>query len=224
LTKLRKYLKRVSKPPATIGVFDMNKDVYCENCDTYVPFTVKKKKIIHKLRGDRIKCMDTVGECNICGERVGYMLFLDENLETLYSAYRQKHNIIETGQIKEIPVKYAIGKRPLSILLGWGEQTLTRYCDGDMPSKQYGEVLRRIYDDSAYYISLLENNKDLVKPSTYRKSMAAAKKLVKEQGEDSNDRELVKRTLEIPQWLDEQAERAGVNFSAVFQEALKAAL
>jgi len=32
---------------------------------------------------------------------------------------------------------------------------------------------------------------------------------------------LVKKTLNIPMWLNEQAERANVNFSALLQEALK---
>ena len=32
---------------------------------------------------------------------------------------------------------------------------------------------------------------------------------------------LVKKTLNIPMWLNEQAERANVNFSSILQEALK---
>ena len=35
---------------------------------------------------------------------------------------------------------------------------------------------------------------------------------------------LVKKTLNIPSWLNEQAERANVNFSGILQEALKAHL
>jgi len=62
-------------------------------------------------------------------------------------------------KILEIPQKYNIGKRPISLLLGWGEMTFTRYCDGDMPTKQYSDVLQRIYDDPAFYLSLLEENK-----------------------------------------------------------------
>ena len=34
----------------------------------------------------------------------------------------------------------------------------------------------------------------------------------------------VKKTLSIPSWLNAQAEQAGINFSAVLQEALKARL
>ena len=37
-------------------------------------------------------------------------------------------------------------------------------------------------------------------------------------------KKLIKKTLNIPMWLNEQAERANVNFSGVLQEALKAHL
>lgn len=36
-----------------------------------------------------------------------------------------------------------------------------------------------------------------------------------------HDNRAVKKTLSIPSWLNEMAERAGVNFSAILQDALK---
>ena len=38
------------------------------------------------------------------------------------------------------------------------------------------------------------------------------------------DKKVIKKTLSIPSWLNVQAEEAGVNFSAVLQDALKAKL
>lgn len=83
-------------------------------------------------------------------------------------------------KILSIPKKYAIGKRPLSLLLGWGEQTFTRYCNGDMPSKQYSDILRRLYNEPTYYNELLQNNKDRMKSnSSYEKSNIAVLFLLK---------------------------------------------
>ena len=59
------------------------------------------------------------------------------NLKNLYNEFRKQNNIISLEHILEIPKKYNIGKRSLSLLLGWGGQTFIRYCDGDMPTKQY---------------------------------------------------------------------------------------
>lgn len=39
-----------------------------------------------------------------------------------------------------------------------------------------------------------------------------------------NDARAVKKTLSIPSWLNTMAEKAGVNFSQILQEALKARL
>lgn len=39
-----------------------------------------------------------------------------------------------------------------------------------------------------------------------------------------NDNRAVKKTLSIPSWLNAEAERAGVNFSQILQEGLKARL
>jgi hypothetical protein len=83
----------------------------------------------------------------------------------LYDVYRQNNGIISLEKILEIPRKYNIGKRPLSLLLGWGEMTFSKYCEGDMPTKQYSNILLKIYDDPAYYKELLEKNKDNLKSS-----------------------------------------------------------
>ena len=66
--------------------------------------------------------------------------------------------------------KYDIGKRPLSLLLGWGESTLTRYLDGDIPTKQYSNTLKKILNNPDDMKDLLEKNKDNIKDVAYRKS------------------------------------------------------
>jgi hypothetical protein len=49
--------------------------------------------------------------------------------------------------------------------------TLTRYCDGDMPTKQYADVLQKIHEDPVYYLSILEANKgNLISQTAYEKS------------------------------------------------------
>lgn len=49
-----------------------------------------------------------------------------------------------------------MGKRPLSLLLGGGETTLTRFLNGDVPSKTYSEICKvdtRIESACNYIIS-----------------------------------------------------------------------
>jgi Uncharacterized phage-associated protein len=106
-----------------------------------------------------------------CNAEVHVAEIEDRNLKALYDAYRQKNDIISLEKILEIPQKYNIGKRPLSLLLNWGEMTFSRYCEGDMPTKQYSDTLYRIYNEPEFYLSLLEENKGNLKSLTaYEKS------------------------------------------------------
>ena len=86
----------------------------------------------------------------------------------------KENEIISLEHIIAIPQKYRIGKRPLSLLLNWGEMTFSRYYAGAVPSKQYSDVLKQIHDDPHFYLSLLEKNKNNLKSlKAYEKSRKA---------------------------------------------------
>ena len=130
--------------------------VFCPECRQDVTYTVKEKKESAELKGEVYEFSTQTAYCEQCGKEVYVAELGDANLKALYDAYRQDNGIIPLEDIQAIPEKYNIGKRPLSLLLGWGEQTFSRYYDGDMPTKQYSEILKQIYADPAYYLSLLE--------------------------------------------------------------------
>ena len=164
------------------------KITFCENCRKDVSFSTKENFATRSLKGDCIEFVEILALCEKCNEPVFVSEFMDLNLKALYDAYRLKNDIVSLEHICEIPVKYAIGKRPLSVLLGWGELTLTRYCDGDMPIKQYADILQHLYDDPSYFLTILEDNKTSVSPSTYKKSKDAILKLMGKQ--TANDSKL----------------------------------
>lgn len=144
---------------------------FCEECRSDVVYNVTEVMMQNDLKGETYEYKGKKAVCDKCGSGVYVAEIEDYNLKALYDAYRSKNSIIALEKILELPEKYSIGKRPLSLLLGWGEMTFSRYCDGDMPSKQYSDILQRIYDDPSYYLSLLKINKDNLKStSTYEKS------------------------------------------------------
>ena len=148
--------------------------VFCEECREDVEFTVTNNKIEGTIKGEKYNYLGKVAHCIDCNSEIYVEEINDYNLKILYDKYREKHGIVSLETILKIPEKYAIGKRPLSLLLGWGEQTFSRYCDGDVPTKQYSEVLQKIYDDSKYYEQLLvENRKNLKTDASYIKSKKA---------------------------------------------------
>lgn len=156
-----------------------NQSAFCPECRQDVKYSIKENTESAKLKGEVYEFTSHTAYCDKCGEEIYVAALEDANLVALYDAYRKRHGIISLEDIKAIPEKYDIGKRPLSLLLGWGEQTFSRYFDGDMPTKQYSETLKRIYADPAFYLSLLERNKDNLKSNkAYEKSKGATEMLL----------------------------------------------
>ncbi|MDD2484723.1 MAG: DUF4065 domain-containing protein [Eubacteriales bacterium] len=156
-----------------------NRIVFCPECRQDVRFSIKEKSDSAELKGEVFEFVSKTAFCEDCGAEVYVPEIEDENLKALYNVYRQKHGIISFEDIREIPEKYNIGKRPLSLLLGWGEQTFSRYYDGDMPSKQYSEILKKVLVEPAYYLALLEKGKSNLKSEkAYEKSKSVTKSIL----------------------------------------------
>ncbi|GKX29624.1 hypothetical protein SH1V18_21040 [Vallitalea longa] len=153
--------------------------VFCEECRNDVTYTITEEKMNGTLKGESYEYMGKVARCTECGKEVYVAEINDYNLKALYDVYRKRNGIIALDKVLEISEKYSIGKRPLSLLLGWGEQTFSRYCDGDIPSKQYSDILQQIYDDPNYYNEILEQNKNNLKTTTtYEKSKRKIKSIL----------------------------------------------
>lgn len=156
-----------------------SKRVFCANCRKDVFYNVKEELISAELKGETYNYLGKIASCDECSIEIFVSEINDYNLVQLYNEFRKQNNIISIEKILEIPQKYNIGKRPLSLLLGWGEQTFSRYCDGDLPTKQYSDELQKIYEDPKYYLTILENNKiNLKSLSTYEKSRDATQKIL----------------------------------------------
>lgn len=81
--------------------------------------------------------------------------------------------IITADEIKLILDTYHIGKKPLAKLLGWGETTIIRYIEGDIPTKEYSNKLKTILYDPEYYYDLLCRKKECLTGVAYKKSKKA---------------------------------------------------
>lgn len=153
--------------------------VFCEECRNDVEFTITNKQMEGTIKGETYTYLCKVAHCIDCDSEIYVEEINDFNLKVLYDEYREKHCIISLDTILKILEKYAIGKRPISLLLGWGEQTFSRYCDGDVPTKQYSDILQKIYDEPKYYEEILEENKGNLKTeAAYKKSKKAVEALL----------------------------------------------
>ena len=131
------------------------KEVFCEECRKDVEYTIASVPMVGTIKGKEYQYSGSEARCVDCGSPLYIPELSDANLRSLYDVFRQENGIIPLEMIRAIPEKYEIGKRPLSLLLGWGEQTFSRYSDGDMPTRQYSDMLFRIYREPQFYAELL---------------------------------------------------------------------
>jgi len=81
-------------------------------------------------------------------------------------------------EILQILEKYNIGRKPLSLLLGWGQTTILRYLNGITPTPEYSKELLHILKDPSYYLELLTANQARITELAYRKSRQAVQTLL----------------------------------------------
>ena len=153
--------------------------VFCENCRKDVDYNIIEEQMIGTIKGETYTYTGKVAKCKECNSDIFVNSINDYNLKALYDVYREENGIISLEKVLGICEKYNISKRPLSLLLGWGEQTYSRYCNGDIPSKQYSDILNKIYESPVFYSELLENNKEkLPSEIAYKKSKEAVDKIL----------------------------------------------
>lgn len=73
--------------------------------------------------------------------------------------------------------KKDIGKAPLSLALGFGEVTITRYLDGQIPSKTYSNVIKAALASPAYMKRKLMENRKKLSDVAYKKALSAAESI-----------------------------------------------
>ncbi len=170
---------------------------FCEKCNKLVEYEIKEINDKVEIKGKNYNYKRLIGYCKNCGEEISSNELNDENLIRIDKAYRNEEKIITTEEINQILSKYKIGKKPLSKLLGWGEVTLIRYLNGDVPSKVYSDQLYKILKDEKYMNQLIEENKNLITETAYNK----VKKVISEMKEKTYSLEIEKEIEIIAEYI-----------------------
>jgi len=161
---------------------------FCEVCHDVMEYEVRSVLKTKQIKGKSITYDGRSAICSECNNEIHVAEIRDHNLHELDRSYRESENLIKVSDIGAILERYKIAKRPLSLLLGWGELTITRYLDGDIPTKQYSDSLKRLRDDYIFYEKMLDEGKCRITEHAYKKSKAAVEDLKsKGRGGGSNE-------------------------------------
>lgn len=92
-----------------------------------------------------------------------------ENDIAIKDAYRKVQGLLTSKEIIAIRAKYGISQSDLSILLGWGGKTITRYESHQVQDKAHDTILKKLDQDPEWFLNLLEGAKNNLPAESYRK-------------------------------------------------------
>lgn len=92
----------------------------------------------------------------------------EQNLEQVYSQYRQKYGIPSAKEIEEIKTFYGLSNAKLAKILGFGENQIANYLDGEVPSNSNGKTLAAIRNPEVMDV-YVENAREELGEKAYKK-------------------------------------------------------
>lgn len=155
----------------------MERRDFCIECRKETEYVLQKKKIVKNIRDKEYTFEITVAVCTECGEEMSIPGLIDQNVQEVDEQYRAMEGIVSIDDIKKIMDIYKIGKAPLSLALGFGEVTIPRYLEGQVPSKEYSDIIKAALSSPAYMKQKLTENREKLTDTAYRKVLAAVESI-----------------------------------------------
>lgn len=147
---------------------------FCTECRKETEYKLQKKNIVKFIRDREYRFQITAATCGECGAEMSLPGLMDKNIQEIDQQYRTAEGLVSTGDIKKLMNIYQLGKAPLSLALGFGEVTISRYLEGQIPSKEYSDIMRSALTSPAYMKKKLVENRGKLTAAAYRKATGAA--------------------------------------------------
>ncbi len=150
---------------------------FCIECRNETEYVLQKRRIVRMIRDREYSFEITMAICSQCGEEMSIPGLIDRNVQEIDEQYRETEGIVTVKDIERLMKLYKIGKGPLSLALGFGEVTIPRYLEGQIPSKEYSDIIKSALSSPAFMREKLAGNREKLTDAAYKKSMAAAEGL-----------------------------------------------
>lgn len=147
---------------------------FCIECRKETGYLLRKKNIVKTIRDKEYTFGITAAICAECGGEMSIPGLIDKNVREIDEQYRAAEGLVTVDDIEKLMKIYKIGKAPLSLALGFGEVTIPRYLEGQVPSKEYSDIVKAALASPAYMKRRLTENQNKLTDAAYRKAVAAA--------------------------------------------------
>lgn len=150
---------------------------FCIECRNETEYVLQKRRIVRMIRDREYSFEITMAICSQCGEEMSIPGLIDRNVQEIDKQYRETEGIVTVKDIERLMKLYKIGKGPLSLALGFGEVTIPRYLEGQIPSKEYSDIIKSALSSPAFMREKLAGNREKLTDAAYKKAVAAAEGL-----------------------------------------------
>ena len=144
---------------------------FCIECRKETEYLLQKKDVVKTIRDKKYTFGITIAVCAECGEEMSSPGLIDKNVQEIDEQYRSIEGLVTVEDIEKLMKIYKIGKAPLSLTLGFGEVTIPRYLEGQVPSKEYSDIVKAALASPAYMKERLKGNQGKITEAAYKKAM-----------------------------------------------------
>lgn len=150
---------------------------FCTECRRETAYSLQKKSVKQIIRDKEYTFEITAAVCAECGEEMSIPGLMDQNNQEIDSQYRAAEGLVTIEDIEKLMKIYHIGKAPLSLVLGFGEVTVPRYLEGQVPSKEYSNIIKSALVSPEFMKKKLSENRGKITEAAYKKAEAAVNSL-----------------------------------------------
>lgn len=144
------------------ALMDNSVEMYCQLCGGSHLFNKKSRKSQALVKNEAVEYEQIYFECDShdhSGNEFYPAEIMDENLSRARDAYRLKHGLLTSKDIREYRKKYALSQLELARLLGWGDVTITRYETKYIQGETYDRLLRLIFENQLFALEMLRKHR-----------------------------------------------------------------
>ena len=148
------------------------------------------------FNGKVVHYIATYEYCSNADEYTQTEEMIRKNDVAFKDAYKKKMNLLTSYEIIEIRSMYDVSQKDFSIILGWGQTTITRYENYQVQDTVHNDVLNKLKEDPKWFLQLLERSREILSSKAYQKYLKRVNTLIK-----SKKNEFLKEFIKM-QYID----------------------
>ena len=152
---------------------------YCFNCSRWEEYNIVTQMECLDFKGTEVFVEQKHAFCSNCKMEIFPDEIVDENTNNAHDAYRSAIGSITVAEMQAILRKYNTNPKPLSQLLGWGENTIERQMKHSIPDKEHADELKALMNPFNM-ADLLIKHGDRVSPVALAKLITATMEFIRE--------------------------------------------